>query len=225
MTDTKNNKFILYSSEILLILKLLYCSIFLRFIKMLRRNYTMNIIRYIANGIRYIVKYIWNMIKNLYPNGVIKLEDNRVEKIKEEFKLIEDGLNIINTNEENILQLKIIRLKYELKIMSRENTLSANIFDSIISKFLPIGAVVFGIMLINKKLETIFENKSIETVLYMALCTIVVLFLIYLVIKTISLSICTYYTNSIEEYKIILKLVDLKIEELKDGNNTNLSNL
>ncbi|ENZ9521519.1 TPA: hypothetical protein KNK83_003680 [Clostridioides difficile] len=185
----------------------------------------MNIIRYIANGIRYIVKYIWNMIKNLYPNGVIKLEDNRVEKIKEEFKLIEDGLNSINTNEENILQLKIIRLKYELKIMSRENTLSANIFDSIISKILTIGTVVVGTMQINKKLENIFENKSIETVFDITSCTIVVLFLIYLVIKTISLSICTYYTNSIEEYKIILKLVDLKIEELKDGNNTNLSNL
>lgn len=68
MTDKKNNRFILYSAEILLILKLLYCSIFLRFIKMLRRNYTMNIIQNMANSIRNIVKYILKMIKNLYPN-------------------------------------------------------------------------------------------------------------------------------------------------------------
>ncbi|WP_131083405.1 hypothetical protein [Clostridioides difficile] len=172
------------------------------------------------------LKNVWNKIKSLsYPNRVTNLEDKRIKKIKEEFKLIEDELSCRNTNEENILKLKIIRLKYELKITSRENTLSANIFNNIISKILTIGTVVFGTMQINKKLENTFENKSIETVFDITSRTIGVLFLIYFVIKFISLSICKYYTNSIEEYKIILKLIDLKIEELKDENNTNLSNL
>ncbi|HBE9572374.1 TPA: hypothetical protein KNI37_002723 [Clostridioides difficile] len=160
-----------------------------------------------------------------YDDKVKESEDERIKKIKADFKVIEDGLSGINTNEAKILRLNVIRPEYELKITSRENTLSANIFDNIILKILTIGTVVFGTMQINKKLENIFENKSIETVFDITSRTIGVLFLIYFVIKFISLSICKYYTNSIEEYKIILKLIDLKIEELKDENNTNLSNL
>ncbi|MER0283797.1 hypothetical protein ABRY17_07835 [Clostridioides difficile] len=163
------------------------------------------------------------MIK-CYDDKVKESEDKRIKKIKADFKVIEDGLSGIDKNKA-ILRLKVIRLEYELKITSRESTLSSNIFDSIISKILTIGAVVFGIMRINERLETIFKNKSIETIFDTTSCTIGVLFLIYFVIKYISLSICKYYTNSIEEYKIILKLIDLKIEELEKENNTNLSNI
>ncbi|HBF2564367.1 TPA: hypothetical protein KOB98_002767 [Clostridioides difficile] len=163
------------------------------------------------------------MIK-CYDDKVKESEDKRIKKIKADFKVIEDGLSGIDKNKA-ILRLKVIRLEYELKITSRESTLSANIFDSIISKILTIGAVVFGIMQINERLETIFKNKSIEIIFDTTSCTIGVLFLIYFVIKYISLSIFKYYTNSIEEYKIILKLIDLKIEELEKENNTNLSNI
>ncbi|HCU2758846.1 TPA: hypothetical protein OUL46_002660 [Clostridioides difficile] len=160
-----------------------------------------------------------------YNNLVTTFESKRIINIKAKFKVIEDGLRGINKNENKIIHLKIKKCEYEFKIMSKENTLSAKLTNSLISEFLKILATIGGIFLINSKLKPIFENKDIGTSIYMVLFATLIAFIFYIVVKGIFQFFDTYYVNRIEEDKTIIKLIDLKIEELEKENNIYLNNL
>ncbi|HBF6022427.1 TPA: hypothetical protein ACG3RE_003233 [Clostridioides difficile] len=164
------------------------------------------------------------MIKK-YNNKVKESEDKRIENIKADFKVMEDELSKIDTNKNRILHLKIKKYEYEFKIMSKENTLSAKLTHNLISEFLKIFATIAGILLINSKLKPIFENKDIGTSIYMVLSATLITFIFYIVVKSIFQFFDTYYINRIEEDKTIIKLIDLRIDELEKENDICLNNL
>lgn len=160
-----------------------------------------------------------------YNDMVTEFESKRIMNVKANFKVIEDELSKIDTNKNKILHLKIKKYEYEFKIMSKENTLSAKLTHNLISEFLKIFATIAGILLINSKLKPIFENKDIGTSIYMVLFATLIAFIFYIVVKSIFQFFGTYYINRIEEDKTIIKLIDLRIDELEKENDICLNNL